>query len=68
MMFVSPSALMAIFQGEEIYEIDLSKCTECVGHYETSNAQRFVPWIVFRSILKETREELLHKYHKLTGQ
>jgi ferredoxin len=24
----------AISLGEEIYEIDPSRCTECVGHYE----------------------------------
>jgi ferredoxin len=23
----------AIYMGEEIYEIDWKKCTECVGHY-----------------------------------
>ncbi|MFT5573107.1 MAG: ferredoxin [Cryomorphaceae bacterium] len=24
----------AIYQGEFIYEIDASKCTECVGHFK----------------------------------
>lgn len=24
----------AIYQGEEIYEIDPTKCTECVGHFD----------------------------------
>jgi ferredoxin len=24
----------AIFQGEEIYAIDASRCTECVGHFD----------------------------------
>lgn len=24
----------AISQGEEIYQIDPNKCTECVGHYD----------------------------------
>lgn len=24
----------AIYMGDEIYEIDPSRCTECVGHYD----------------------------------
>ena len=58
----------AIFQGEEIYEIDPSKCTECVGHYETSQCTEVCPVDCIPVDFVETREELLRKYHKLTGQ
>ena len=35
----------AISQGEEIYQIDPSKCTECVGHYDTPSALKCARWI-----------------------
>ena len=34
----------AIFQGEEIYQIDWTRCTECVGHFETSQSSKSVRW------------------------
>ena len=33
----------AIYQGDEIYEIDPDLCTECVGHYETSQCVEVCP-------------------------
>ncbi len=33
----------AITQGEEIYIIDPNLCTECVGHYETSQCVDVCP-------------------------
>ena len=33
----------AIYQGEEIYEINPELCTECVGHYETSQCVEVCP-------------------------
>jgi ferredoxin len=33
----------AIYQGAEIYEIDPSKCTECVGHYDTPQCVEVCP-------------------------
>ncbi len=33
----------AISQGEEIYEIDPNKCTECVGHYDTPQCVEVCP-------------------------
>ncbi len=33
----------AISQGDEIYVIDPSLCTECVGHYETSQCVDVCP-------------------------
>ncbi len=58
----------AIFQGEEIYEIDPGKCTECVGHYETSQCTEVCPVDCIPVAFIETEEELLKKYHKLTSQ
>ena len=29
----------AIFMGEEIYEIDPQRCTECVGHFDEPQCQ-----------------------------
>ena len=33
----------AISPGEEIYEIDMSKCTECVGHYDEPQCVEVCP-------------------------
>jgi ferredoxin len=60
----------AIYQGEVIYEIDPSKCTECVGHYDIPQCQQVCPvdCIPLDPAHLETREQLLHKYRTLTGQ
>ena len=59
----------AIFAGDEIYEIDPDKCTECVGAFDDSQCAAVCP--VDCSIPdpdnKETREELESKYRKLHG-
>jgi ferredoxin len=59
----------AIYQGEEIYEIDPGKCTECVGHYETAQCVEVCPidCIIPHPDIKESKEELLQKYLKLTS-
>jgi ferredoxin len=33
----------AIYMGEEIYEIDWKKCTECVGHYDEPQCVEVCP-------------------------
>ena len=33
----------AISQGDDIYEIDPSKCTECVGHYDQPQCVEVCP-------------------------
>ena len=60
----------AITPGEEIYEIDPNKCTECVGHYDEPQCQQVCPvdCIPVDPDQIETEEELMEKYHKLTGQ
>ena len=59
----------AITPGDEIYEIDPNLCTECVGHFETSQCVEVCPvdCIPFDPNHSETKEELLEKYNILTG-
>jgi ferredoxin len=59
----------AISLGAEIYEIDPARCTECVGHFETSQCVEVCPveCIPLNPEVVETREQLLEKYAQLTG-
>jgi ferredoxin len=59
----------AIYMGEEIYEINPDLCTECVGHFETSQCVEVCPveCIPINPERVETREQLMAKYEKLTG-
>jgi ferredoxin len=58
----------AIYQGDEIYEIDPLKCTECVGHFEEPQCQLVCPvaCILVDPENKETQEELMFKYKHLS--
>jgi ferredoxin len=60
----------AITQGEEIYVIEPSLCTECVGHYETSQCVEVCPvdCIPKDPNYVESQEKLLEKYSRLTKQ
>jgi len=60
----------AISPGDEIYEIDPDLCTECVGHYETSQCVEVCPvdCIPLDPDRVESQEELLEKYNILTGK
>ena len=60
----------AIYPGEEYYEIDPLLCTECVGHFETSQCVEVCPvdCIPLNPEYPETQEELMEKYKKLTGE
>lgn len=57
----------AISQGEEIYEIDASRCTECVGHYDKPQCIEVCPvnCIVTNPDLPESKDQLMEKYHSL---
>lgn len=57
----------AIRPGDEIYEIDPDLCTECVGHYETSQCVEVCPvdCIPLDPNHVETREQLMEKYERL---
>jgi ferredoxin len=58
----------AISQGEEIYVIDPSLCTECIGHHETSQCVEVCPvdCIILDRDNVETRDQLYQKYLALT--
>jgi len=57
----------AITQGEEIYQIKPELCTECVGHYETSQCVDVCPvdCIILDPNHPETKEQLQIKYQGL---
>lgn len=60
----------AITQGEEIYEINPDLCTECVGHYETSQCVDVCPvdCIPFDPDHRESQDELRAKYEHLMAK
>ena len=57
----------AIYQGEEIFEIDPKRCTECVGHFDTPQCQEVCPvdCIPLNPEHQESREQLQAKYESL---
>ena len=59
----------AISPGDEIYIIEPSKCTECVGHYDEPQCQQVCPvdCIPLDPEHVEDNDALMAKYQKLTG-
>ncbi|MFQ3789487.1 MULTISPECIES: YfhL family 4Fe-4S dicluster ferredoxin [Halomonadaceae] len=59
----------AISAGEEIYIIDPSRCTECVGHYDEPQCQQVCPvdCIPLDPERRESRDELMAKYRLITA-
>jgi ferredoxin len=58
----------AITAGDAIYVIDVDKCTECVGAYDTPKCVELCPvenCIIVDPDHTETREELEAKYARL---
>ena len=57
----------AIYQGDEIYEINPNLCTQCVGHYDEPQCQQVCPvdCILIDEVNPETEEQLQEKYEKL---
>ncbi|MCG6868969.1 MAG: YfhL family 4Fe-4S dicluster ferredoxin [Gammaproteobacteria bacterium] len=60
----------AIYQGEEIYEIDPTRCTECVGHFDEPQCVEVCPvdCIPKDPDHEETREQLMLKYEHLMAE
>lgn len=59
----------AITQGEEIYQISPTLCTECVGHFDTPQCMVVCP---VECIIKdpdqiEDKDSLYKKYLKITA-
>jgi ferredoxin len=59
----------AISMGDEYYQINPNKCTECVGHFEEPQCQLLCPvaCIPLDPAWRESRAELLIKYERLTA-
>ena len=59
----------AISMGIEFYQIDPGKCTECVGHFDEPTCAVLCPvaCIPLDPARRETREELMLKYERLTS-
>ena len=57
----------AISMGPEIYLIDPTRCTECVGHYNEPQCVEVCPveCIVGDDKYPEDRQQLMLKYHQL---
>jgi ferredoxin len=57
----------AISQGPEIYVIDPSKCTECVGHFDTPQCVEVCPvdCIPVNPEFVESKDTLQRKYKGL---
>ncbi|MBD9579842.1 YfhL family 4Fe-4S dicluster ferredoxin [Delftia sp. DLF01] len=60
----------AISMGEEYYEIEHSKCTECVGHFDEPQCVQICPvaCIPVNPAHVEDRETLMQKYLRLQSQ
>ena len=59
----------AISAGDEIFVIDASKCTECVGHFEESQCIEVCPvdCIAADPGHVESKAQLQAKYERLTA-
>jgi ferredoxin len=57
----------AIFMGEDIYEIDPAKCTECVGHFDEPQCVQVCPveCIPVDPAHVESKAQLMQKYQLL---
>lgn len=60
----------AIAQGAVVYEIEPSRCTECVGHFDTPQCVEVCPveCIELDPAHAETPDQLREKYLDLTGE
>ena len=60
----------AIAQGAEIYIIDPTKCTECVGHFDTPQCIEVCPvdCILINPGHVENKDQLHQKYLQLIGK
>ena len=59
----------AISHVDKLFTVDPNKCTECVGHYDEPQCQQVCPvdCIIPDPDHRETKEQLLEKYKRLTA-
>ncbi|WP_423063485.1 YfhL family 4Fe-4S dicluster ferredoxin [Candidiatus Paracoxiella cheracis] len=55
----------AIYQGEDIYEIDTDRCTECVGHFDEPQCRQVCPVDCIPLAFYESKDDLMKKYELL---
>jgi ferredoxin len=60
----------AIYMGQEIYEIEPAKCTECVGHFDEPQCVQLCPvnCIPVHPQWVESQETLWQKYQRLQDE
>ena len=60
----------AIYEGEEIYEINPDLCTECVGHFDEPQCVEICPIDCIPNDPNhvESEGDLMAKYKRITGQ
>ncbi len=60
----------AIYEGDEIYEINPDLCTECVGHFDEPQCVMICPvdCIPKDPNHAETKSDLMSKYKRITGK
>lgn len=60
----------AISAGDDIYVINPDLCTECVGHHDEPQCVQICPvdCIPTDPDHQETSEQLLAKFHRITGR
>jgi len=58
----------AIYQGQDIYEINSDLCTECVGHFDAPQCVEVCPidCIPLNPDMVEGKEQLMQKYIQIT--
>jgi len=58
----------AIYQGQDIYEINPDLCTECVGHFDAPQCVEVCPidCIPLNPDMVESKEQLMQKYIQIT--
>ncbi len=59
----------AISLGEEFYEIDPNRCTECIGHFDVPQCIEVCPveCIIIDPVHGESDQQLRDRYTVLTG-
>lgn len=60
----------AIYEGEDIYEINPDLCTECVGHFDEPQCVEICPIDCIPHDLNhvESEGDLMAKYKRITGK
>ena len=60
----------AIYEGEDIYEINPDLCTECVGHFDEPQCVVICPIDCIPNDPNhvESQSDLLAKYKRITGK